>query len=251
MKFISSRANPIVKQVAELSSSDERSARQLFIAEGLRTCASLCSSGIRLQQLFVTDALLAQAQKLAPDSLITHVTDPVMQKISQTSTPSGMLGVFHIPKPSSAISGPGIVLAQVREPGNVGTLIRSCAAFGMKTVVLVECADVWSHKVVQASAGVLGSVEIFVLSWPELLARQGNYKLCALVVRDGSKPADLTLDQSLLVVGNEAQGIPDAWLADCQQRMTLPMPGGTESLNAAVAGSIGLYEMSLSLGSIA
>jgi TrmH family RNA methyltransferase len=270
MKFISSRTNPIIKEVAAVATSSyERSDQQLFVAEGLRVCTTLCSSGIQVQQLFATDSMLEHAKKLVdvsdlarrvspkPEkrgeggrattdvSQICHVTDEVMSKISQATTPSGLLGVFHIPKPAALPHGPGIVLAQVREPGNVGTLIRSCAAFGMKTVVLVESADVWSPKVVQATAGALGSVNIVVCSWSELLARKGNLQLCALVVSEGSNPADLDLSTSLLVVGNEAQGIPDAWLADCEQRMTLPMPGGAESLNAAVAGSIGLYEMSL------
>lgn len=245
MKLISSRTNPVIKQVAELSSSSERSAHQLFVAEGLRTCATLCSSGIKLQQLFVTPPMIARAQEIADDFMITEVTDSVMEKISQTTTPSGMLGVFHIPTPPATLQGGGVVLAQVREPGNVGTLIRSCAAFGMRTIVLIESADAWSPKVVQSSAGALGSVDIFVMTWAELRARKADLKLCALTVRGGHKPADLKLTGSLLVIGNESQGIPANWLADCEQRMTLPMPGVTESLNAAVAGSIGLYEMAM------
>lgn len=243
MNFISSRTNHIVKQVAELSSSDVRSARRLFIAEGLRTCSTLCESGLKLQQLFVTQSLVAQAHELVDDHLITQVTDPVMEKISQATKPSGMLAVFHMPTPPVTIPGAGIVLAQVREPGNVGTLIRSCAAFGMKSVILVESADVWSPKVVQATAGALGAVSLFVISWQELLERKGQLKLCALTVEGGNNPSNLDLGESLLVIGNEGHGIPESWIGDCQQRMTLPMPGGTESLNAAVAGSIGLYEM--------
>ncbi len=244
MKRISSRANPTIKHVASLASSSERERQGLFIAEGLRTCTTLCSSGIKLQQLFVTPPMVAHALKLTNDLMITEVTHPVMEKISQMTTQSGMLGVFHIPETPHALRDSGIVLAQLREPGNVGTLIRTCAAFGMRSVVLVETVDAWSPKVVQASAGALGFVDIFVMSWEELRVRKGSYKLCALVVNGGYPATDLLVTHSLLVIGNESQGVPAAWIKECDQHMTLPMPGGViDSLNAAVAGSIALYEM--------
>lgn len=248
MKEITSRTNPTVQYIVKIATSSKaRTDKRLFVAEGLRTCVSLYTSGLKLNQLFVTGHIYLNQKhefESIPENLITVVTDHVMEKISQATTPSGMLGLFHMPQAPQAITGPGLVLAQVREPGNVGTLIRSCAAFGMRTVVLIESADVWSHKVVQATAGTLGMVDIFVLSWEELLACKNNYKLCALTVHDGTAPAALDFTNSLLIVGNEANGIPEVWLKECEQRITLSMPGDAESLNAAVAGSIGLYEMS-------
>jgi len=241
MNYITSRTNETIKRIASLANSRERAHYQLFLAEGLRVCTTLCTSGMRLNHLYITEQMTAHAQQLAPDAVITVVSPHVMEKISQATTPSGIVGVFHIPPSPTTLQGPGIVLAQVREPGNVGTLIRSCAAFGMRTVIIVDSADVWSHKVVQASAGTLGSVDIFVMSWNELIERKGSYRLCALIVSGGNAPHALDCTNSLLVVGNEAHGIPDAWIRDCEQKLTLPMPGNTESLNAAVAGSLGLY----------
>lgn len=112
---------------------------------------------------------------------------------------------------------------------------------GYKNVIIVQGCDPWSPKVIQASAGTIALVSIIQCSWEELIAKKGSTKLCALVVKDGYKPEDLDLKKSLLVVGNEAQGLPEAWIGQCEQKMTIPMPGNTESLNAAVAGSIALY----------
>lgn len=248
MKLISSRTNPVVKQLVELASARERALQQLCIAEGFNTCATLVqSSKIRLEQLFVTVSMVKKAQHLASDDKITQVCDPVMQKISQSCSPSGILGLFHIPQQlmKKELSGPGLILAQVRDPGNVGTLLRSAAAFGISSVILVESADVWSPKVIQSTVGTIGVLDIFVMSWQEVYSLIPPERLCALVVRDGQLPTNLTLSRSFLIVGNESQGIPEAWIAQCGQRMTLPMPGNTESLNAAIAGAIGLYEMSL------
>lgn len=248
MRLITSRTNPVIKQVAELTSARERTFQQLCIVEGVRTCTTLLnSSRMKLHQLFVTEPMIAQAKTVAPEHMITEVADSVMEKISQTSSSSGMLGVFHIPQPTSALTGPGLVLAQVRDPGNVGTLIRTAAAFGMKSIILIESADVWSPKVLQATAGAVGSLDIFIMSWEELCMKVDKEKLCALVVRGGKQASEVKLAHSFLVVGNESQGIPPTWLADCRQKMTVAMPGEVESLNAAVAGSIALYEMGLSI----
>lgn len=219
-----------------------RRAQKRYIAQGLRVCASLLQSGQKLQHLYATSSMLDQAQKLVSDHAITLVTDEVMEKISTTESPSGLLGVFLLPEPpKDKTLTSGVVLAQVTDPGNMGTLIRSCAAMGHKTVVIIEGTDAWSPKVVQASAGTLGMVHIMCMSWSDLLAAKQNTKLYALIVDGGKNPNQLDFTDTLLVVGNEASGIPAQWIADCDETLTLPMPGHAESLNAAIAGSIALY----------
>jgi TrmH family RNA methyltransferase len=123
----------------------------------------------------------------------------------------------------------------------MGTLIRTAAALGKKTVIVAEGTDPWNIKVVQASAGTIGLVNIHSLSWRELLKKKGGRPLAALVVKDGIHPKKIDLSHALLVIGNEAHGLPTAWLRDCEYKITLPMPGNIESLNAAVAGSIAMY----------
>lgn len=242
MKNISSIQNPEIKDIVQLQTSKGRKEQNKFIAEGIRVCSTLISSNVKLIQLYATQACKEYVYALAPEDKVTLVTEQVMNKISSSSTPSGILGVFAIPqKPPFKDLTQGLVLSQISDPGNMGTLIRSCIAMGVKTIVKIEGADIYSPKVVQATAGTIGQVNIFDISWAELVKNQGSLKLCALVVFGGKNPQEIDFKDTLLVVGNEANGIPAEWVQDCQEKLTLPMPGNTESLNAAIAGSIALY----------
>ncbi len=242
MKTIQSRSNPDVQFIALLHDKKNRMRSELYIAEGTRVCATLIQAGNVPKQLYVTEALLPEAQKLVSDTHITVVTGLVMEKISASKTPSGLLGLFPIPSNVSLDNATsGLVLAQISDPGNMGTLIRSCSAMGCSTVVIIEGTDPWSPKAVQASGGAIGKVAIIQTDWHELIKAKGNLKLCAMVVKDGKAPEQIDFTKTLLVVGSEAHGIPDEWVNDCDSTVTIPMPGEMESLNAAIAGSIGLY----------
>ena len=242
MKTIVSRQNPQIKQIAKLKLQKERIQQKKFIAEGYRTCKTIIDSDIELLELYTTQAMLEKAKEIAPEGKIIIVAEPVMEKLSAAKAPSGLLGVFEIPKaPAMENIGSGIVLANMANPGNMGTLVRSCAAMGLKSVVCVEGTDPWAPKVVQASAGTIANIDLFELSWEDLLKKDPHVKLIALIVQGGKKPQEINFKNTLLVIGNEAHGIPEQWIADCDEKLTIPMPGKTESLNAAVAGSIAMY----------
>src|SRR5438128_1706538 len=110
-----------------------------------------------------------------------------------------------------------------------------------KTVVCIETVDPWNPKVVQASAGAIAHVSIFRISWDDVMLNKKNIPLYALVASEGQTPNNLNLSNALLIVGSESHGIPQNWIDQCDEKITLPMPGNFESLNAAVAGSIALY----------
>ena len=165
-----------------------------------------------------------------------------MKKMSTVATPSGFLGLFEIPAPPAPQQlTAGLVLAQISDPGNMGTLIRTAIACGVTSIVIVEGVDPWSAKVIQSSAGTISWIHVFEFDWQTLIDHKKDLQLCALVVSEGIMPTELNPTKSLLVVGNEAHGIPSQWQQHCDQLVTLPMPGKTESLNAAIAGSIALY----------
>lgn len=242
MKEITSRFNDEIKEVAGLAQAKERKKLKQFIAEGLRTCSTLINSPIELVQLYATQSAYPSIAHLVHEHDVTLVSPHVFEKMSQATTPSGILGVFTIPKPPTpGPLQPGMVLARISDPGNMGTLIRTCAALNIASVVIVEGTDPWSPKVVQASAGTIGNVSISSLRWDEVCAHKGTLKLAALVTKGGKKPQDIDSNTTLFVVGNEAEGIPQEWLSMCDIKVTLPMPGNVESLNAAIAGSIALY----------
>lgn len=246
IKKIISRQNEAVKKVFSLQSSKGRKKAGHFIAQGVRTCATLLQS-VKLIQLYVTEDMLHEGQtlldtaSLSEDNLLTYVSNPIMEKISTTKSSSGIVGVFKKPKTEIQELGNGLVLVRISDPGNMGTLIRTCAAMNGKSVVVIEGCDPWSPKVVQATAGTIGAVTVHELSWDELLAKKGDSQLNALVVKGGEKPETMSEKNNLLVIGNESHGIPTKWVDQCDAKITLSMPGKTESLNAAVAGSIVLY----------
>ena len=242
MKTITSRSNEQIKEVCELHEVKGRTQHKKFLGQGERVCTTLIKNRMKLVQLYVTQEYMTQAQKLANDFFITLVNKSVMEKISTLTSASGMIGVFEIPAtPPLAQLKSGLVMAQIADPGNMGTLIRTAAALNVKNIVIVEGADVWSPKVIQATAGTIALVDIFVLSWQALVTWKKDARLAALVVKGGKNPSDINAQNLLLVVGNEATGIQPSWLRDCTDYITIPMPGDVESLNAAVAGSLGLY----------
>jgi RNA methyltransferase, TrmH family len=242
IKQIISPANPIIKHVVTLHNAKHRAALQEFIAEGFRTISTIIKAGHQPITLFTVDEFLYDAQQLTDDKKIITVSPEIMDKISTAQSPSGLLATFKIPAQASFDTlSYGLVLAQVTDPGNMGTLIRTAAAMNQKTVICVETVDPWNPKVIQATAGAIANVSIFRLNWQELMLNKKNIPLLALVPSEGKSPEDINLQNSLIVVGSESHGIPQEWIEQCDKKITLPMPGDFESLNAAVAGSIALY----------
>ncbi len=241
MNPITSLQNPLIKRIASLHTTHERRAQGLFIIEGYRAVET-ASTRLTLEMLFYTEQQEATALKMKSQKKPCPVNHAVMKKISAATSPSGILGVFKIPPtPPVEKLKPGIVLAQISDPGNMGTLIRTAAACNVHSVIVIEGVDPWSPKVIQASAGTIALVDIFEWDWHALLAAKGSLKLYGLVVHGGSSQS-IDPKNALIIVGNEARGIPQEWQKSCDSLITLPMPGGTESLNAAVAGSIVLYQ---------
>lgn len=241
---ITAADNPLIKQLVRLHDGRHRREERRFIAEGRRTIQAFLDAGWTAEQL-----LIRVGEELPPgwpQARVRLVGERVAAKVSQTTTPSGYLAVFAIPTaPPLALAAGGLVLAQIADPGNLGTLIRSAAAFAVPQIVLLGGADPYAYKAVQASAGALARMAITQLpehTGPEVLA--GGAALCALVVSGGSSPGQLPPRARWLVVGSEAHGLRADWRAGCSERLTLPMPGRVESLNAAIAGSIACYLLS-------
>lgn len=242
--MITSTQNPTIKLLRSLHDKKGRATHKQFLAEGIRICSTLSQGNIKLAQLYVTESQYKQALTIADKDSITVVSNEVMNKISFSSTASGILGLFNIPQePKPDLLTSGLVLASISDPGNMGTLIRTAAALAIQSIVIVKSVDLWNPKVVQASAGTLAKMNIFNWQWPELVAhaQKKNIKLAALTVIGGKDPQKLSDENRLVVVGSEAHGLPKEWIADCDEQLTIPMPGNVESLNAAVAGSIALY----------
>jgi len=247
MPKITSLHNPMIKSLCGLRMAKYRKQRGQFIAEGMRTCMTLIDAGCQPITFFILEEMIKNEFQLINKYNIVLITPRVMKKISTMVTPSGILGLFSIKlSPKDEITDNGIVLASVRDPGNMGTLIRSAAAMNVRSVIVIDGVDPWSSKVVQASVGTIGYVTIFQISWVQLCKFKKTTKLYALVVSGGNDIKKIgKKDKWLLVIGNEASGIPSEWADGCDEKVTLVMPGKVESLNASVAGSIALYHFTV------
>lgn len=233
---IESTQNLVIKEAIRLHTKKERKRKKQFIVEGTRAVLTFLENGYKPVHLFATEDITG-----FENQNITLVSKSVMEKLSTAESPSGIFAVFSYPEnPLPKDLSSGIVLANITDPGNMGTLIRSAAAFGHTSVVIIDGCDPFSPKVIQATAGTLPLVNLFIWSWQELQHYKFKLKLIGLVVKGGKTPQELNFNDVLFVIGNEAHGIPEEWVKECNELLTLPMPGKTESLNAGVAGSIAL-----------
>lgn len=225
-----------VQRLRALHRAPGRREQGRFLAEGRRAISAFLDAGWVPLGLYVQDA--AEIPPEWPAGAVV-VAERTLARISQATTPSGLVAEFALPLPAPLRrEAGGLILAGVADPGNVGTLLRSAAAFGLSQVlVLGDGCDPWAHKVVQASAGALAKVSLHRCdALPALLA-----PLVALCAEGGSPPSAFSPGPAWLLVGSEAHGVTLDLLARADHRLHLPMPGGTESLNAAVAGSIAAF----------
>lgn len=241
MKEIISLTNPEIKKIVKLrDDAKERKISQLCIVEGLRAISAFMTSDYPLEMLYAEYTQQEYAAGLCPQNKITLVSSTIMEKISAAKSPSGLLAIFSTKRHNIPVLQHGIVLANITDPGNMGTIIRTAVALNTPSIVIVEGCDPFSPKVIQSTAGIIAHAPLIQLSWQELIT-QTTVPLCALVPQGGKHPSQLHLKECFLVVGNEAHGLPKEWIADCSMSLTLPMPGKAESLNAAIAASIALY----------
>jgi TrmH family RNA methyltransferase len=239
--IITSNQNPKIKHLVGLQGKNYRSKNKEFIAQGFKTCKTLVDSGFTLKSIFMTERMYLEHQNNFLINETYVVDDTIMQRISTTATPTGIVGIFEMKNEKLIATNDGAVLVNIQDPGNLGTLIRSACAMGLHALYLIDCVDFYNPKVIQASTGSILNLKILICTWNEFKDTIQSIPLCALVVESGQTPSNIDLKDSLIVIGNEGQGLSEAIIKQCTTRMTIPMPGKTESLNAAVAGSIAMY----------
>lgn len=167
------------------------------------------------------------------------VTDAVLRRLSTTTEPQSPVAVIIIPPPAVAESGRLIVPWGVGDPGNCGTLMRSAAAFGYGYAAGPRTAATWSPKVVRAGAGAHFRTTVGTIDTLEALRARGG-PLYAGVPEGGAPPGPLPLNAAV-VIGSESAGLDAEVVEEADELVTIPMVGGTESLNAAMAGAIIAY----------
>ena len=253
--IITSRENPLIKLVAALQvSSEKRKRNGLFVIEGLRICKDACDNGIKFDKLIVSDAA---AEKYAADtekfSLISDecykIPDSLFKKISDTKTPQGIIAVAKMPVTGSCgidKNGKYIALENVADPSNLGAISRTAEALGVNGIILSsDGCDPYSPKALRASMGTLLRVPVFVTeSFAETLKSTGLKRYACVVDKTAESIKEQSFENgSVVMIGNEANGLTDSAKQSADVSVTIPMTGRAESLNAAAAAAIAMWEM--------
>lgn len=252
-EMISSRENRLVKETARLLAS-ARARRQAgsFVLEGLRLCRDAVRCGYTLQTVLFTEALYAAHPAdveavCAAAQKCCRISEAVAQKLGDTTSPQGIFCILQIP-PQAAFHGRGkyIGFENLADPANLGAAARTAEALGLDGLVLLGAGcDPYAPKAQRAAMGALVRLPVQIFPDPaEFWARYPAVKTYAAVVKDGEpvSSADFSAP-AMVIIGNEANGLTSQLAARCTKRLTLPMAGRAESLNAAVAAAIFMWEM--------
>ena len=231
-----------IKLITSLQLKKYRNEHQLFFAEGIKVVHELLQSNFELHHLFVTEAIFDEV--IASQKTLINVTD--MKRISALSTASSCLAIFKIPV-AAKLEKNGLIVAldAVRDPGNLGTIIRLCDWFGVKQLVCsIETVDVYNPKVIQATMGSIARVNI---NYVDLNAFTTESSLPIFgTFMNGKNIYNETLPkEGILILGNEANGISASLEKSIKNRIAIPRFGDiqqTESLNVATAAAIFLSE---------
>ena len=253
MKEITSVHNPQVQRLRELQKAKYRRESGLFLAESakmvreaiaLNLCRTLIVDGRRRQE---HEGLMADAQAAGCEVLL--VTEAIMQAISEQKTPQGICCTVQIPQEPQRLSGRLLVAMDgVQDPGNVGTILRTADAAGLDGAILSEqCADVFGPKTLRATMGSVFRVPVTVTDdlpgYLRGLRTQGYSVLSSQLDGEPFYQRGALPGRVCVIIGNEGQGITRRTLDSCTHRFRLPMHGGAESLNAAIAAAIMMYDL--------
>ncbi len=245
MEPVTSR-NQRVVEAARLHRARERRETGRSLIEGPNLLAEAIAGGVLPRVIF---ALAGDEPSAALANLhgvtLVRVDEGALLRLAGTRTPRGPVAVFDVPGTVASLADPPGVLVSwgVGDPGNVGTLIRTAAAFGWGFAHTPGTADPWSPKVLRAGAGAQFRAHPVPITELRDLETAGLVPV-ATVVEGGAPPDSLPGGRYAVLIGEEAAGLPDDVAAAASKRLTIPMPGGSESLNAAVAAAIVVYELS-------
>ena len=259
MREITAYSNPLIKRVRSLREKRHRRDEGLFLAEGLRILTEAREAGRVPQYLFFAKdsaahplvQALIEAVEAAGGEAIETVPD-ILSKLSGKDNPQAVVGVFAeftrtLDSLDRTASDIWLVAERLRDPGNLGTILRTGDAVGAGALILIgECVDPFSVEAVRASMGALFTIPVVQCEWAAFVPwlREGPGQLVGLSLdTDTDYRAATYSAPTFLLTGNEAQGMPADYAAACDLLVKIPMLGKADSLNAAVATAVMAYEV--------
>ncbi len=261
-QVITSRQNPLIKSICALSEKKRRTESGLFRIDGIKLLEEAVSSGIGIRYVVLREDCGEDIYELAmratdkTDGRIVTVSESVFDKLSEERSPEGVLTVAHMPtslhsKNTPVAPNERILIAEaIRDPGNLGTVIRSCYALGIDRLVLTsDCADLYNPKTLRAAMGAI--FRLPTLSVPadglamliEELKREGRRVYATALHTDALDISELSMRLGdCFVIGNEGHGLRAETVQACTAPVIIPMREGAESLNAAAAAAICIWQ---------
>ena len=242
---ITSRKNPLIQQVRRLlTSKKERENAGLFVADGTKLLEEAVRYYPGLQTVILSDGVHADVPEHVE---VIRVPEEVMAYISPMETPQGALFLCRLPEPAEFVPQAGMLLLDgIQDPGNLGTILRTADALNVPVVLLEGCADPYSHKVVRASMGAVLRVQPVQAIWEQVKTQCADSKIPVAVTALSNRAQDIRnaqLSNMAVVIGSEGRGVRQEILAQANAELIIPMNAHCESLNAAVAATIVMWEM--------
>ena len=244
---ITSRKNPLLQQVKKLLSSKKaREEAGLFVSDGTKLLAEAVRYYPGLHTVILSDGVEAEV----PSSVrLVRVPGDVMASISPMQSPQGALFLCRLPEKKAFAPQPGMLLLDgIQDPGNLGTILRTADALDIPVVLLEGCADPYGHKVVRSSMGAVFRTDVVQAAWEEVKAACVSAGIPVAVTALSPRAKDLRqadLKAMAVVIGSEGQGVRKEILDAADAELIIPMNPHCESLNAAVAATIVMWQMKL------
>lgn len=242
---ITSRKNPLLQNVRKLlSSRREREEQRLFVADGTKLLQEAVRWWKGLETVILSDGIEADL----PDYVQTvRVPKDVMASVSPMQTPQGALFVCRLPEKTEFVPQAGMLLLDgIQDPGNLGTILRTADALNVPVALLEGCADPYGHKTVRASMGAVFRTPVVQTTWEQAQSacRLAGIPIGVTALRDTARDIRTAETARMaVVIGSEGQGVRQEILDRADQALIIPMNDRCESLNAAIAAAIVMWQM--------
>jgi RNA methyltransferase, TrmH family len=231
-----------LKYIQSLGQKKHRDAEGVFIAEGPKLVRELMQSkNVELTHVYALGEWLESNKDLIKEVNVTAINEMELERMSQLTTPNQVVAIVKkIKEKKPALNGQvSLVLDAIRDPGNVGTIIRIADWFGISQIICSDdCADIYNSKVVQATMGSIIRVNVFYTDLHEWLKQQPRVRVYAAMLEGKDVTKMSTIKEGLIMIGNESIGIDKELLPYANEKISIPRKGNAESLNAAVATGI-------------
>ncbi|MCY6958709.1 TrmH family RNA methyltransferase [Clostridium brassicae] len=253
MNIIESKQNSLIKEVKKLHKKKYRNEKKQFVVEGFRFVEEALKSSFNVPYIFVSESGMDRYKSFKIEALINKntevysISDTILKEICNTDTPQGILGV--VDNKSVEVEntiGFYVLVDKIQDPGNMGTIIRTAHASGALGVIITKgTVDIYNDKTLRSTMGSIFNIPI--IEDEDLVTirslKEKGFKIIVSSLDTDKNFYDIDLNQKIIIaVGNEGNGISEEIYSIGDEKVKIPMPGGAESLNAAVAAGIMVYE---------